>query len=366
MVGRKLLAFTSTLPFLAKNTPELLKRAAAWSTEEGDLLMRIDIDNFYLEGDHPRMVKGLEGFWESPEDQKLAERVMHYVLDAQHVYDPVTDTTYRVTTGSGMGAIHSGEVSDMVLYNKAEKGYVLSHSVRSRFGLRGYGRFRDDIVVAISAAGWEAWYDGFVKALAPVYTCKLEALSRVSVQILDARLIFTPDHRSLVYAPYLKPSTIGAPLGRDSAHPPGVHSWPIAEMRRLARNSSASSSFLAAKERLLERLEFKGLDAAALSAAQASDPFHEWRRGSQIARRSLLPLGSAAKALNHRMVLNAHPLWLRANFPGAVGRAWSRWGATLIGDGLLPAEIAFGIAWSNPGAPLLLRVRAQQFVPEPQ
>ena len=356
VLSRRLAAVTSGFAHLARNTAQLIAQATSWATEPGDVLLKVDVDNFYLEGTHPEMIWALEGIWMDEADQAMGERLTNWMLGNQYVHDALTDTLYQVLQGSGMGCIHSGDLSDMLLYLRAERSFALSPVVRQRFGVRGYVRYRDDIFLCLRGASWHEWLAAFRTALSPTYQCKLEGISHVSLQVLDTRMVFLPSHRGLVVVPYLKPTSIAAPLCSDSAHAPGVHNWPLAEVRRIARNSSRASSFECAKQRLLDRWNLCGLDACTLRAAQASDPFRDARLASQIARVPSRPRVLAKQRLSSR-ILRAHPVWVRAGLLQVASDVCAKWLLSLCSEGLLPAGFGIGVAWCNPGPPLLLRIR---------
>ena len=65
-----------------------------------------------------------------------------YMSGAQLEFLP--DLTYRVTTGSGLGLLHSSDVSDAGFWIAAER-WLLNTSVRRWCSLTYWRRFRDDI-----------------------------------------------------------------------------------------------------------------------------------------------------------------------------------------------------------------------------
>ena len=55
--------------------------------------------------------------------------------------------TFQVIKGFGMGAIHSGEVSDAVYHVMAEKHWSANEAIMAQCKVYGYVRYRDDIFI---------------------------------------------------------------------------------------------------------------------------------------------------------------------------------------------------------------------------
>lgn len=70
------------------------------------------------------------------------------LLNHQLVWDSQSNQYYKVASGMGMGARHSGSVSDLVFYLLAEKDLLERGVVLLSVGGGGvaYIRFRDDIL----------------------------------------------------------------------------------------------------------------------------------------------------------------------------------------------------------------------------
>ena len=79
----------------------------------------------------------LELFCDETEDfQQLVARAVDRLCRNQYVQSEfLPDLTCRVTRGSGMGLLHSGEVSDAGFWIAAER-WLLNTSVRQRFSLK--------------------------------------------------------------------------------------------------------------------------------------------------------------------------------------------------------------------------------------
>ena len=62
-----------------------------------------------------------------------------------------------VKIGTGMGQIQSGDLSDMCLYNIAEKGWASLNRVKNRHGIACYIRYRDDIIILADRDNERGW-----------------------------------------------------------------------------------------------------------------------------------------------------------------------------------------------------------------
>ena len=93
----------------------------------------------------------LELFCDETEDfQQLVARAVDWLYRNQYVQSEfLPGLTCRVTRGSGMGPLHSGEVSDAGFWIAAERR-LLNTSVRQRFSWTYWRRFRDDVFAITS------------------------------------------------------------------------------------------------------------------------------------------------------------------------------------------------------------------------
>ena len=77
----------------------------------------------------------------------LMERILWYLLRNQFVVSQTIGShrAWRVNLGTGMGLIHSGELADIIFYNKVESIMLTQKSCAS-YGIMHDSRFRDDIL----------------------------------------------------------------------------------------------------------------------------------------------------------------------------------------------------------------------------
>ena len=98
---------------------------------------------------------------------------------------------------------------------------------------------------------------------AGIWKLKVEAVRSTAIPFLDLEVFVvrsTSASPTLAWRPYSKPTKAFIPLNADSAHPRKVHIWPVAEVSRLARNSSSASIFREAHLRFVRDLIDTGIN----------------------------------------------------------------------------------------------------------
>ena len=148
------------------------------------------------------------------------------------------DLTYRDTRVSGMGLLHSGEVSDASFWIAAER-WLLNTSVRQWCSLTFWRRFRDDVFAITSnfhrfkhVFSWprsRAALEGYKLLAEDVSQIKITFLA---VDVLVVNGCFVTKPRERIVAPF---------LSQYSAHPQHVHiSWPCSVAKSFGINLSPS------------------------------------------------------------------------------------------------------------------------------
>ena len=135
-----------------------------------------------------------------------------------------------------MGMIASGHISDAVLNNTLEKGFVLKPGTRRKFGILFYARFRRDILLIVkSHADARHFLIEEMRTHAAPFVLKVEGVSKHGCQMLDLEVCFSGvENDRLSFSLYQKPSSIWQPQSPESSHPFIVHKyWPIAQCRRI-------------------------------------------------------------------------------------------------------------------------------------
>ena len=75
-------------------------------------LVRMDVRNFYMEGTHAAKLRSLDDITTAGAVREAMKSLCAYVLYHQYVREGRTGKVFQVIRGSGMGLIHSGELSD--------------------------------------------------------------------------------------------------------------------------------------------------------------------------------------------------------------------------------------------------------------
>ena len=85
-----------------------------------------------------------------------------------------------------MGLICSGEISDYVFYCLAESSFLLSDEIRSRYNIKTYLRFKDDLFLVLGGCK-DSRISLFhqLQAKAVFFRLKVDAVSKKGVDMVD-------------------------------------------------------------------------------------------------------------------------------------------------------------------------------------
>ena len=261
------------------------------------------------------------------------------------VRDPFSDDVYdvyHVMKGTGMGLPHSGELTDSCFAALVEIT-ILSPRLRSKYGVKGYFRFRDDILAICAGLVSRTSKPLFehMQRLARFYPLKAEWF-RHAVQFLELDIqivggIFAVSH-------HLKDTALMPSLGTSSSHNPSVHlAWPRATVNRIARLCSTTDARLHAFDLFLDRLIENYAPEVTLRVAR--DQIHLLSTGrGQIQKR---------RSPRSWVVCGFHPQIVQAlqRFVGSFNRDSLH--RSLLGQFGFPNPV--GISWSN-SAPNLFQI----------
>lgn len=225
-----------------KNSVHLLRQLEGLEVEPTDRLIKIDIADFFMSGNH-RELASLATREVSPVLQQHVQDLLFFILDHQFVAqkgDP--ERVFKVMKGSGMGLICSGEVSDLAFLELVEKSFVLKPHVQRKFGVKHYSRFKDDIFLVMKGDMTLCRrFFRLMQARSKYFVLKCESVSQSEVVMLD--VLLKKSAGLLQASPYSKPSSNWLPLSHESMHPPHVHtSWPRAFEARLRSLSSTKET----------------------------------------------------------------------------------------------------------------------------
>ncbi len=280
----------SRYPHICKDSDDFLKRIEHVNVDATDLLIRIDVEEFFMSGEHPILAEEAVSMIKKEtcnvKLSKLVDRAVLFLLDNQFVHsDLLPGRLFKVRYGSGMGTVFSGDLSDVCFLSLCE---IWALRNLQRFGIKSYSRFKDDIFVI--ASGFESFRDFLteLRKRAGPFRLTVEEYSYDWACMLDLRIFKGNRWRRsglLDFDPLFKPTSLAVPLAVDSGHPPHVHfSWPFAELNRLARHSSDRNLFLEAKATFLTRFKSHYAPQSLLTALSAYDPFS--CRPTQLSKRA--------------------------------------------------------------------------------
>eukprot|EP00959_Pyramimonas_sp_CCMP1952_P216215 4522140-Pyramimonas_sp.AAC.1 len=133
-------------PQLISDSHDLKDRLLCLHPDMNWHFLKIDIKDYYLCGSADEITEAVMSLW-SPADPQYSylRHVVTFFLGVQMVRDPFSGDVFHVLKGTGMGLPHSGELTDSCFAALVEIT-ILSTSMRSRYGIKGYFRFRDDIL----------------------------------------------------------------------------------------------------------------------------------------------------------------------------------------------------------------------------
>ena len=223
------------MPGLCFSTADVLRRISEVKLSTGVTLVRLDIKDFFMDGDHGTLVRGVVNLFSPGPLREWVQDTLWFLLVSQLVR--ADGQVSRVTCGSGMGTVHSSSVADAVFFALGEADLDLS-----ALGVEMYLRYRDDIfAVCVDRAAADRLCETLSKKVSSCWRVVVDSVSGYGVPFLDLFLYKGPRYRAtgyLDYGPYNKPTKVGVPLSDESAHPRHIHhSWPQGEFRRIQRNS---------------------------------------------------------------------------------------------------------------------------------
>jgi hypothetical protein len=107
--------------------------------------LKVDLQDFFMSGS-PDELKAdcCANICDSQLRHIVSESIL-LLLDGQYVMSPLLENRiFRVAKGSGMGLVHSGDLCDLALCNRAELCWAAAAAVWARHAVDGFWRFRDD------------------------------------------------------------------------------------------------------------------------------------------------------------------------------------------------------------------------------
>ena len=220
----------STVKHLVPNTSSLLKEVRSHTFPRDCTLCKLDVKYFYMSGSHAKLIEVVVGLLR-PELRSVATDLLWLVLGSQIVCK--FERCWRVLSGTGMGQVHSGSLSDLAFWQIVESKLDFV-----RLGILCLVRFRDDLfLVTKSTTSAANTHREMNRLAAGMWTVELESTGQYSACMLDCMLYKGPSFMSegrLDFAPHIKETARHVPLCDSSNHPPATHkTWPLSEVRRM-------------------------------------------------------------------------------------------------------------------------------------
>jgi hypothetical protein len=254
---------------LLRDANHLLSRLTCLEISGTTRIYKADVKDYFMSGRHDSLVQQSAAI--VPDHLQSAYiKLCTLILDSQYirVAGDVRGSMSKVTIGSGMGLLPSGDISDACLTHMGERPSVLNQQFREHFGLIFYFRFKDDLLFAIDNPDTDErtrCIEAF-RGFANFFKIEIEAVATVqryhdegrSIPFLDVALYPVPianGNYLLHVKPYSKPTSLWTPLNYTSNHNPAVHRmWPFGYLQRLRDHCSDDSIYEETKTAFLRKL----------------------------------------------------------------------------------------------------------------
>ena len=316
----------SKVKHIATSTSDVIKAIKSVDLEPGDMLLKADVAQFYMSGDHHRLAKYTSQFVPSHLRDVMFDAVL-FILDNQYVdHEPDLRQVKKVSLGAGMGLNLSGEVADIAFLLEREATFIFDdarcltfdpETVR-KYGIKTYVRYKDDVFAVLRKAPCRAEFAAAWDKKCPTSCFVIEEIecSGSHVCMVDLFVYKAVGCTKLRYCTHFKDSSLGIQLSHDSAHHHAVHKWIHAENFRLARNSDDEVSYVNAKAVMMNRLRSAFYCPVRLARLQQENALSilRSRKRSKMKDEPVSRLSSIWLALPH------HSIWVRCQL-GAFIRA---------------------------------------------
>lgn len=331
---------------LLKDSMEVKSLVAGLRVPSSADFCKIDVKDFYLSGSSTQVIQD-SSMVVAPEFREFYRILAKFILDNQYIeIKSEEDRLWRVVRGAGMGMLFAGEISDAALYHKLER-FILASDVQEARGIHLYARYRDDMLLLVSAtAESKQQLLRIMQERADYYKLELESDSAAGAVFLDTYVHKGQSwrlHGTLDVSSHRKPTSIQQPLACSSAHPPQVHDmWPVAACTRLQN----LCNYRAGAEKAISVLR-NLLDAK--HGPGYFDTLHDVARERPPKR--TVSTHSHLLIKDSWLVLPWHPAWSLANMNKALRSCCETYGALL--QRIFGHALNVRVSWSL-GAPHIL------------
>ena len=323
---------------LIVSSEQLKSLVAKVRVGDSSRLMRIDLDHFFMSGNHDQLAHLASKIVDCPGERRAVNHVLRFLLRHQYIRSRfLGDRTWVANKGSGMGLRHSSSVCDAVLYVLAEVDLITPH-VLSHYEIPFVCRFRDDLLLIYNNfEKVRQWYDLYSNAAASVFSMSVIEVSRSGLDMLA--LFIYRDGQTLLSRPRDRRYQ-GPPLSTQSEHPPFVHKgWPISVLKTQRNLCSVEKDFRAVKQLFLSRFE----------RYSAPDWLLNKLANVQFAGVQKPQLQNFGRNDSRWLVISWHPVWKLCNFGRVLLRISQNpvWKSLLACAWELPVEMNIRVAYRN-------------------
>ena len=144
-IAKRMRDYLNTLRHLYHTTDSMLADMSQTYPATAKI-SKVDIKDFYMEGYASDLV--IEAFeYETNMEVASAMKKLLFEYLRQQVVQAPGGQNYEVRQGAGMGATASAEVADMKYFNLSERDFACSQTIKNKYQIHFYGRYREDICI---------------------------------------------------------------------------------------------------------------------------------------------------------------------------------------------------------------------------
>ncbi len=327
--GMRLVASTlrevlSRYQHILKDSDQLVKQLRHLRFPPSAKIIKFDIKDFFMSGRHSRLVAACTTH--APENFKgefaelltviLSNQFVALKCEKQPDAPPIYTEVRRVLSGSGMGLLCSGEVSDVAFLDMVEIPMMLhSREANAKRGILYYGRFKDDAIMLVDSS-WDerASLCAELQERVDFFQLVFE-VSSFDATMLDVCLmrVAVGSECKFEFKTHTKVTNQWQPLSNTSMHPSHVHlSWPRAMIQRFHTKCTKKSDAMEAEAQFIQRL-------------QERCPTHASRTRQSLS--SMTTLRVREKEIS-AFILPYRYAWTLASIPKILSREFQSWAAS--------------------------------------
>ena len=354
----------ASMGVVLRDTDHLLSMLSGRVFPANVALTKVDVKSFFMSGPHSLFVDSLAAVGVCRDDVTLLQGIARYLRSNQFLR--WRGKALRTTRGSGMGAIASGALSDLLFWWLVEKKWA-SRCPWFAF----YARFKDGIFFLSAPQLTDFCVRGLSSRAAPAYKLLLAERDLRDIPMLDVLLTkrMVTGGCVLTWVPYAKPTSRKVPLTWGSNHHKStLVNWPTGEVVRLSRRVSSYAWFEEFRSSFVEKMIFY------MVGERASRQARDWQcplasvngmrnLRTEAARSTSTwswpePVPDRRRVRAIRIILPFHPAFCAGLLP-LLRQTQSRWGPLTCSAGM--PEHTIEIGWQCLGQRLSTIMEAGRF-----